>query len=148
MLLRLILWHVMLPPIARGQTWLSHLLPVGRNLSNSSYRGLYEEEEFLLFYKYFLYEKMCCKLNISTTTTNDLRCAPVFQVGALASLRSGAVNPHDGRLTFVGRVLASLPVDIRVGKLLMLGHVFGLLDEAIIIGEGQIGGGWMVGEGG
>ncbi|KAK2190456.1 hypothetical protein NP493_81g02000 [Ridgeia piscesae] len=56
------------------------------------------------------------------------------QVGALASLRSGAVNPHDGRLTFVGRVLASLPVDIRVGKLVMLGHVFGMLDEAIIIG--------------
>jgi len=60
----------------------------------------------------------------------------VHQVGALASLRSGAVNPHDGRLTFVGRVLASLPVDIRVGKLVMLGHVFGMLDEAIIIGEG------------
>lgn len=76
------------------------------------------------------------------TSDELMQCLPVcedcscsVQVGALASLRSGAVNPHDGRLTFVGRVLASLPVDIRVGKLVMLGHVFGMLDEAIIIGE-------------
>ncbi|KAH3857352.1 hypothetical protein DPMN_099959, partial [Dreissena polymorpha] len=43
-------------------------------------------------------------------------------------------NPHDGDLTFVGRVLADLPVDIHVGKLLMLGYVFGLLEECLIIG--------------
>ena len=43
-------------------------------------------------------------------------------------------NPHDGDLTFVGRVLAEMPVDTRVGKLLMLGHVFGLLEECLIVG--------------
>ena len=59
----------------------------------------------------------------------------LWQVGALASLRSGAVNPHDGELTFMGRVLASLPVDIHVGKLFMMGHAFGLLEECLIIGE-------------
>jgi HrpA-like RNA helicase len=48
---------------------------------------------------------------------------------------TGAKNPHDGDLTFVGRVLAELPVDIRIGKLLVLGHVFGLLEECLIIGK-------------
>ena len=44
--LRLILWHVVMPPIARGPTSLCQPLPVptgpntGRNLSNSKYRGI------------------------------------------------------------------------------------------------------------
>ena len=48
----LILLHVVMPPIARGQTWLFQPLPVstvpntGRNQSDSGYRGLDEEEEF------------------------------------------------------------------------------------------------------
>ncbi len=58
-----------------------------------------------------------------------------YQVGALSTLRGGIVNPHDGDLTFVGKVLASLPVDIRVGKLLCLGYVFGCLKECLIIGK-------------
>ena len=47
----LILWRMLMPPIACGQTWLCHPLPVstvpntGRNLSKSKYRGLNEEEE-------------------------------------------------------------------------------------------------------
>ena len=47
----IILWHVVMPPIARGQTWLYQPSPVstvpnsGGNLSNSNYRGLDEEEE-------------------------------------------------------------------------------------------------------
>ena len=46
----LILGHVVMPPIARGQTWLFQTLPVstvpntGRNQSDSGYRGLDEEE--------------------------------------------------------------------------------------------------------
>ena len=45
----IILWHVVMPPIARGQTWLFQPLPVstvpntGRNQSDSGYRGLDEE---------------------------------------------------------------------------------------------------------
>ncbi|CAG2193788.1 TDRD9 [Mytilus edulis] len=57
------------------------------------------------------------------------------KVGALSAPSTGVKNPYDGQLTFVGRVLAELPVDIRIGKLLMLGHVFGLLEECLIIGE-------------
>ncbi|XP_033096536.1 ATP-dependent RNA helicase TDRD9-like [Anneissia japonica] len=56
------------------------------------------------------------------------------EVGALSTLRSGVPNPHDGDLTFPGKVLASLPVDIRLGKLIILGHVFGCLRDCIIIG--------------
>ncbi|XP_077865739.1 ATP-dependent RNA helicase TDRD9-like [Saccoglossus kowalevskii] len=56
------------------------------------------------------------------------------EVGALSTVTSGILNPHDGDLTFVGRVLASLPVDIKIGKLMVLGHVFGCLEECIIIG--------------
>lgn len=43
-------------------------------------------------------------------------------------------SPVDGELTFAGRILADLPVDTKIGKLLLLGHVFGLLDECLIIG--------------
>ena len=56
------------------------------------------------------------------------------QMGALTSLRSGMVNPHDGELTFLGRILATLPVDIHLGKLIVMGHVFGMLEECLTIG--------------
>ena len=42
------LWHVVMPPIARGQTWQVSTVPItGRNLSNSNYRLLDGEEEQL-----------------------------------------------------------------------------------------------------
>ena len=52
------LWHVVMPPIARGQTWLCQPLPVstvpntGRNISNSNCRGLDVEEERLIVQGY------------------------------------------------------------------------------------------------
>uniref|UniRef100_A0A8C6IWB9 RNA helicase n=2 Tax=Melopsittacus undulatus TaxID=13146 RepID=A0A8C6IWB9_MELUD len=42
-------------------------------------------------------------------------------------------DPHDGELTFLGKVLAQLPVDLHLGKLIVLGHAFGCLEECIII---------------
>ncbi|XP_012935222.1 ATP-dependent RNA helicase TDRD9 [Aplysia californica] len=56
------------------------------------------------------------------------------EVGALSSSVGEQANPYDGDLTFIGRVLATLPVSIYVGKLLVLGHVFGVLEECLIIG--------------
>ena len=50
-------------------------------------------------------------------------------------MRSGVINPYDGDLTFVGRVVGSLPVDVHIGKLMLLGYVFGCLEECIVIGE-------------
>lgn len=59
-------------------------------------------------------------------------------MGALSTLKSGIANPYDGDLTFVGRVLAQLPVDIHLGKLIILGHVFGCIEEAIIVGKNTV----------
>ncbi|XP_037687633.1 ATP-dependent RNA helicase TDRD9 [Choloepus didactylus] len=56
------------------------------------------------------------------------------EVGALAvGGQREDENPHDGELTFLGRVLAQLPVNQQLGKLIVLGHVFGCLDECLII---------------
>jgi ATP-dependent RNA helicase TDRD9 len=43
---------------------------------------------------------------------------------------------NDGKLTYVGRIMAALPLDVRVSKLIILGYVFSVLDEAIIIAAG------------
>ncbi|XP_053562180.1 ATP-dependent RNA helicase TDRD9 [Bombina bombina] len=56
------------------------------------------------------------------------------EMGALAVCRHREDdNPYDGELTFLGKVLAQLPVDLHLGKLIVLGHVFGCLDECLII---------------
>lgn len=39
----------------------------------------------------------------------------------------------DGELTYVGNIMASLPIDIKLAKLILLGHTFGKLHECIII---------------
>lgn len=54
------------------------------------------------------------------------------QIGAL-SVQSNSQRQFDGDLTFLGRVLAQLPVDLQLGKLIVLGHVFGCLEECLII---------------
>ncbi|NXX45654.1 TDRD9 helicase, partial [Tricholaema leucomelas] len=55
------------------------------------------------------------------------------ELGALTTCVQTEENPYDGQLTFLGRVLAHLPVDLRLGKLIVLGHVFGCLEECLII---------------
>ena len=52
-------------------------------------------------------------------------------------MKDGLINPYDGDLTFVGHVMASLPVDVKVTKLFMLGHVFGCLEECLVIGQSR-----------
>ncbi|XP_028923681.1 ATP-dependent RNA helicase TDRD9 isoform X2 [Ornithorhynchus anatinus] len=54
------------------------------------------------------------------------------EIGALA-ISEHRENPHDGELTFLGRVLAHLPVNLHLGKLIVLGHAFGCLEECLII---------------
>ncbi|XP_069494292.1 ATP-dependent RNA helicase TDRD9 [Ambystoma mexicanum] len=59
------------------------------------------------------------------------------EIGALAiGSNAEEENPHDGVLTFLGMVLAELPVDLYLGKLIVLGHVFGCLEECLIIAAG------------
>ncbi|XP_076841783.1 ATP-dependent RNA helicase TDRD9 [Brachyhypopomus gauderio] len=54
------------------------------------------------------------------------------EMGAL-SVQSSSQKRFDGELTFLGRVLAHLPVDLHLGKMIVLGHVFGCLEETLII---------------
>ncbi|XP_067938858.1 ATP-dependent RNA helicase TDRD9-like [Watersipora subatra] len=56
------------------------------------------------------------------------------EAGALANPKDmRRYNPFDGELTFVGEVLSSLPLSIELGKLLVFGHLLGLLPECLII---------------
>ncbi|XP_054828112.1 ATP-dependent RNA helicase TDRD9 [Eublepharis macularius] len=56
------------------------------------------------------------------------------EIGALAiGDHSDDANLYDGELTFLGKVLARLPVDQHLGKLIVLGNVFGCLEECLII---------------
>uniref|UniRef100_A0A671WD89 ATP-dependent RNA helicase TDRD9 n=1 Tax=Sparus aurata TaxID=8175 RepID=A0A671WD89_SPAAU len=59
------------------------------------------------------------------------------EMGALSTKSDGKDQNNDGELTFLGRVLAHLPVDIYLGKLIVLGHTFGCLDECLIIAAAQ-----------
>lgn len=56
------------------------------------------------------------------------------EVGALSVYCGDAISPYDGDLTFVGQVLARLPIDVKIGRLLLLGHVFRCLPEMLVIG--------------
>lgn len=44
-------------------------------------------------------------------------------------------SQYDGQLTAIGQVMANLPLDVRLSKLILLGHVFGLLDDCVYIGS-------------
>lgn len=58
------------------------------------------------------------------------------EVGALLPTVSGKQVRDDGDITELGRIVASLPVDVRLGKLIVLSHQFDLLEEAVIIAAG------------
>ncbi|XP_053191129.1 ATP-dependent RNA helicase TDRD9 [Scomber japonicus] len=55
------------------------------------------------------------------------------EMGALSVKSDGRGQNEDGELTFVGRVLAHLPVDLYLGKMIVLGYIFGCLEECLII---------------
>lgn len=56
-------------------------------------------------------------------------------MGALTLTINGKYDPYDGDRTFMGSVMAKLPIDFRLGRLIVLGHVLGCVDDAIIIGK-------------
>ncbi|ODN04338.1 putative ATP-dependent RNA helicase TDRD9 [Orchesella cincta] len=62
--------------------------------------------------------------------------ANLKEIGALTINAGGKYDVYDGDLTFVGRVLSRLPIDIRLGRLILLGHVFDCLEETVIIAAG------------
>lgn len=59
------------------------------------------------------------------------------ELGALTILDcNGIFDTNDGDLTFIGRVMAALPIDTRVSKLILLGYLYSVMDEVIIIAAG------------
>ncbi|KAI0979448.1 hypothetical protein GJ496_001151 [Pomphorhynchus laevis] len=58
----------------------------------------------------------------------------LFELGGLVPLSTTIVqNFEDGELSFIGRLMASLPISVNLSKLIALGYVFGILDYCIII---------------
>lgn len=41
----------------------------------------------------------------------------------------------DGDLTFLGRIMSSLPLDIKLSKLIVMGYMFNCLQQCIIMGK-------------
>ncbi|MEN2496405.1 MAG: ATP-dependent RNA helicase tdrd9 [Marteilia pararefringens] len=64
---------------------------------------------------------------LSPPSVNDIELSilRLKEIGALV----GKQNKFDGDLTFIGEIMAKLPVDPTLSKLCVLGFVFGLLDE-------------------
>lgn len=45
----------------------------------------------------------------------------------------GKPTQYDGDITFLGTVMSNLPLDIQLSKLIMLGHVFSILEDTIVM---------------
>lgn len=57
----------------------------------------------------------------------------LLEVGALVLPIEPLSNPLDQDLTFLGHVMGSMPLDVRLSRLIMFGLVFDCLSEAIIM---------------
>lgn len=56
------------------------------------------------------------------------------EVGALYKNVNGVYSVQDGDLSHMGRIMAALPLNIRLSRLIVFGYIFSILDDAIIIG--------------
>ena len=61
------------------------------------------------------------------------------EMGALLTTVEGRQSRDDGDLTVLGEIVARLPVDVKLGKLIVFGHIFGVLEESIVIASGLNG---------
>lgn len=57
------------------------------------------------------------------------------ELGGLFRTCNDVLSEHDGDLTFIGRVMAGLPIDTRVTRMILFGYCFSVLEECIIIGK-------------
>lgn len=55
-------------------------------------------------------------------------------MSALLRTTGNIITPLDGDITFIGRVMSTLPLDVKLSKLIVLGYCFNVLDECIVIG--------------
>ena len=51
------------------------------------------------------------------------------EMGALLTTVEGRQSRDDGDLTVLGEIVARLPVDVKLGKLIVFGHIFGVLER-------------------
>nr|XP_032521208.1 probable ATP-dependent RNA helicase spindle-E [Danaus plexippus plexippus] len=58
------------------------------------------------------------------------------EVGALKKTMDGEWCVSDGDITHLGRIMAKLPLDVRVSKLILLGYIYGCLEEAVVMAAG------------
>lgn len=77
-------------------------------------------------------------LALDPPTLNDIEKAVLTlkEVLALLTTCEGKFEHHDGDITVMGKIMSTLPVDVHLGKLIILGHVFGCLDDCIVIAAG------------
>lgn len=57
------------------------------------------------------------------------------ETGGLLRTVSGCHSDEDGDMTFIGQVMAALPVNIFVAKMIVLGYCYSVLPECVIIGK-------------
>lgn len=72
------------------------------------------------------------KPNLSEIGTTVLR---LKEMAALLRTSNGQYMEMDGDITFIGHVMASLPIDAKLAKLIVYGYCFSVLNECIIMGE-------------
>ncbi|CAG9770070.1 unnamed protein product [Ceutorhynchus assimilis] len=58
------------------------------------------------------------------------------EIGGLLKTCRGILSNADGDITFLGKVMALLPIDVHLSKLIVFGHLYSCLEETIIIAAG------------
>lgn len=61
------------------------------------------------------------------------------EAGALLRNCGGVYSELDGDLTFMGRIMADLPIDIKISRFILFGYCFGAVEVCLIIGEWNSG---------
>lgn len=57
------------------------------------------------------------------------------EMGAMFRLKDGRYTLQDGLITYIGRIMADMPIDIQLTRLIIFGYMFGVPNEAIVIGR-------------
>ncbi len=80
--------------------------------------------------------KAILALALEPPNINDIEVTilKLKEVGALTiHMGQDEIRPFDGDLTFLGKIMAALPIDIELSRLIALGHAFGLVYETVVI---------------
>lgn len=57
------------------------------------------------------------------------------ELGGLYRTCDNRVTEIDGDITFIGRAMSGLPIDVRVTRMILFGYCFSVLEQCIIIGK-------------